>query len=165
MNWKQVIEHFYSVAYDPDEFVLAMNPPATTSQILSLEETLGFTFPQEWHDLYATTNGFGVAGKDEPDSAMNLFPTLADLPALVAASREAIAHTHPAEADQYIPVLDYINGDTIGYRLDDPSCRLHMLNHEAMAYDSEQDVEDFLYPIVADSLQSFLMPSHTNGNG
>ena len=158
MDWKQVIDQHYAVAYDPADFSLAVNSPATTAQIESLEEALGFTFPGEWHSLYKTTNGFGVVPKNDPHFASDLFPSIDTLPTFVATARETIAQTHPEDAKQYIPVLDFINGDTIGYRADSKSDRLHMLSHEAMAYESDKDIEDVLYPIASESLQAFLLP-------
>lgn len=132
MNWQEVISQHYAVAYDPEVFVLTVNPPATTSQIASLQDDLGFTFPDEWHSLYATTDGFGVAPKEDPEGGFDLFPPIADLPAIVALAREAIAQSHPREAALFVPVLDFANGDYIGYRADDRSYQLYMLSHEAM---------------------------------
>ena len=91
MNWQEVIAQHYAVAYDPVIFLLTLNPPATTSQIASLQDALGFTFPDEWHSLYVTTDGFGVAPREAPECGFDLFPPIADLPALVAITRESIA--------------------------------------------------------------------------
>lgn len=157
-DWTQVIQEHYAVAYDPAEFSMSLNPPATLKQIEDLERSLGFTFPEEWHALYKTTNGLGVVPKKQPTFVSDLFPSIEHLPAFIATSRDWISPTHPHVALRYIPVLDFVNGDTIGYCTDDESATLYLFNHESKGNDPEQDTVDFLYPIAAKTLQQLLLP-------
>ena len=157
-DWKQVIREHYAVAYDPTEFALSLHPPATLDQLEALERSLGFKFPDEWQSLYKTTNGFGVVPIKQPDFTSDLFPSIDLLPAFINNVQDWISPTHPDVATSFIPVLDFDNGDAIGYLRGDESHALHMFNHEACQDDTNQDSTDFLFPIEAETLQALLLP-------
>lgn len=155
-DWKHVVNDHYGVAYDRDAFKLIVNPPASLVQIESVESELGFTFPEEWRSLYLVMSGFGVAPRKSPEFAFNLFPSLDSLLQFVASIRDVISTTHPAIALQFVPVINFANGDAVGYLDNDADSKLHMFSHEAFQYDVDQDYCDFLYPIEAGTIEAFL---------
>ena len=113
-------------------------------------------FPDELCEFYEQFNGIGLTGDDS--ECPNFVPSVEHLPEFVKSARSAFPKPHKKYADRYLPVVDWENGDTSGYMLDEDGtfvdC-LFMFNHESCTHEKTQDVNEFLTP-VAENLYTFL---------
>ncbi len=155
-DWKQLVADHYASTYDASEMALKVRAAASTELIVATEKLLAFEFPAELRSFYLTMNGFELVPNESPDFRFNLFPPLELIPKFVTAVREVISDSHPDVGARFVPVVDFGNGDAVGYLsgADDPG--LHRFDHETCGYDAKQDWEEFLFPIGARTIQEFL---------
>ena len=156
-KWNEILDRHYAVAYDRNEFVAIKNSPATIQQIESLEGDLDFQFPEEWRNLYLTTDGFGVKPIGSDEFRFDLFPSLSSLAEFIDGVRKVIADTHPGIAAAFVPIMD-LGGDAVGYSRADSTTGLYRFDHELFRYNEQQDCEEFLFSISAASIENLLLP-------
>ncbi|QDT36161.1 SMI1/KNR4 family protein [Stratiformator vulcanicus] len=135
--------------------------PASEEEISRIEGELGVRFPAELRSLYGTFNGFGVPYPGwSDDDVMWLVPPLSRLPSLRGDFQEAVSETHPDVASRYLPVIDYANGDTAGYLIDEQGIAadgIFSFEHESFEVRSDQPLDEFIQP-AAEKLADLLIP-------
>ena len=155
-NWKKAVKQFFKNA-DPDqEYYHCAEDGAPSRSINAAMKKLKIELPQELRSFYEQFNGVGLTN-DETEYP-SFIPPIDHLPEFVESSRRVFPKTHKKYANRYLPVVDWENGDTCGYMVNDEGgfidC-LFMFNHELCTHEQAQDVNEFLTP-VAENLYEFL---------
>lgn len=155
-DWLQVVNDHFAIAFDSNNWVLIVHPAPSAEQRNRAQEKLGFEFPNEFCSLYASLNGFSIKARKSDDQFSFLKP-LEELPEFADSVRSWFRESHPDAASQFIPFIDLANGDAIGYlNRDGADEMLFRFDHDALRFEADQAVEDFLYPIGANSIRSLL---------
>ena len=155
-NWKKAIKQFFANSDPNGVFFHCAQDGVSKKTIDSIAKKLKSELPEELRDFYKHFNGIGLT--NEESEYPNFIPPIEHLPEFVKTSRRAFPKSHKKYADRYLPVVDWENGDTSGYVLDEDgtfvNC-LFMFNHELCTHEKTQGVNEFLTP-AADNLHSFL---------
>lgn len=146
-NWSQLAKSYLEKS-DPDGlFKIVTGPPASAEALGALEAQLGFELPQEFRSLYSVMDGIGHFPDGEPEETIWLFYPTGQIGSLCDRAREWFGETHEDYANRFFPFIDWNNGDSMGYFLDDsgqPMDGLFCLEHELYGHDEAQDVNEFL---------------------
>ena len=156
-NWKELITRFHSADHPESPESLHIGPPATAEEIAAFEAKAGFRFPEEFHDLYRSCNGFGR--KDGAEVIWFCAP-LEEIPNMSEQARKWFTGTHPELAAQFVAFIDWESGDYTGYVFDEEGEVFEGLfdfEHESYDYESKQDPDEFILPMFP-SLKDLLSP-------
>ena len=155
-NWEKLIQNFFAHS-DPDEsFARIALAGCDASAITKSESEIGTSLPEELRNFYQHANGIGLG--DVPTDSPRFIPPVESLPDFVNSARSSFSETHPKHAARYIPFIEWENGDSTGYFLNDDETLFDYLlifSHEHYDYNDEQDINEFLTPF-AESLQELL---------
>lgn len=154
-TWHQRVHEAHERDHKEDGLRLVTGPPASPKAIVDFEHVLGWTLPAEFHGLYQTFDGVGLASGEE--ETLWLLTPLAKIPQVIADVRTWFADTHPALARRYFPFIDWGNGDSSGYLLSEKGELLPgiwIFEHEAYEFDEAQPASAFLAAFVG-NLQEF----------
>ncbi|QDV41076.1 hypothetical protein Enr13x_09140 [Stieleria neptunia] len=127
--------------YDPK-----FGDPASLEQLRDIQDSIGLVFPDELAELYASVDGYGLEmGAGSLLSPWFLVPSSL-LPDFVQNNRSVFSGTHPEFAKRYLPCIDWLNGNSMGfiYATDGELVSgLHEFSHEAYSYEPDQDPAEF----------------------
>lgn len=155
-KWNKAAKHFFEISDPTGAFFHCAKEGNDLETISKIEAKIGVGFPDELRDFYQHFNGLGMS---EDESELPRFiPPVEHLPELVKSARSWLSKTHSQLAARYLPVVDWENGDSSGYLLDENGVYLphfFIFNHELYQDDAEQDGSEFLQPMTS-SLLSFL---------
>ncbi|SMP78246.1 SMI1 / KNR4 family (SUKH-1) [Neorhodopirellula lusitana] len=157
-DWKTLVDQHHSMAHPDGEYNLVTGPPASDETLANLETALGFKLPPEFRSFYSSLDGFGIASADDPSDVSWFFRPCGQIDQFSNDVREWFKETHERCAKRFFPFIDWLNGDGIGYMLDesgDPIDGVFEFNHELYKFDSAQDVNEFLRHVPA-GIQDFL---------
>ena len=147
-NWQQLIRrHFNSDPCEGCEILLGA--PASKQQLIEFERQLGCSLPEEFHDLYATCDGYGVVFDNKPNEIFWNFRPLKDLLQFSKAIDEWFSETHSSHANRIIGFYDWGTGDSAGYLRDENSKLMNGIfdfHHERYDFDENQSFHDFVVP-------------------
>ena len=156
-KWKRIIEAFFRKADPDNSFKHLVNASASADAIHSAESQIGISLPDELRSFYRQFNGIGLGCGDEPDAPRFIRP-IEELPEFVIQARSWFSDTHGDLASRFFAVIDWENGDVMGYlRQKDGAFHPFLVTflHEKYRFDAAQDAEDFMEP-GPDSLEQFL---------
>ena len=147
-NWQQLLQrHFDS---DPcDGCRMHLGSPASKGELAEIERHFGCKLPQEFHDLYANCNGYGMVADNKPGEIFWNFRPLNDLQQLSKDVDESFSDTHPSHVNRLITFYDWGTGDSAGYLRDENSPLINGIfdfHHERYGFDETQDFHDFVVP-------------------
>jgi hypothetical protein len=155
-KWKTIITDFHLLDHPGSPDSLHFGPPATAAEIAAFEAGIGFHFPEEFHDLYRSCNGFG---RRDGEEIIWFCAPLEEIPALSEDVRKWFKGTHPELAAQFVAFIDWESGDYTGYVFDEEGKVLEGLfdfQHDSYDYESKQDPDEFLvpmFPTIGDLLE------------
>ena len=145
-NWLDLVSKSHNRSHPAGEYELVVNAGVDTSKLAALEQKLGVKFPSEFRDFYSACNGFGIKSDDE-DQVSWLFVPSEEIESFATEIRRWFEETHPKFSNRFWPFIDFMNGDGIGYVLDDAGGvhdGLFCFEHESYRFNPEQDVNEFL---------------------
>jgi hypothetical protein len=145
-NWKSLVASFFRNSDPEGEFRHLTGPPASNAALATVEARIGVSIPEELRSLYLLYNGIGMQADGEADTPRLIRP-IEDLPDFMAECRSTFSDTHPDAASRFFPFLDWINGDVMGYMLqeDGKFCPfLVTFMHELYRHSASQDIDEFL---------------------
>jgi hypothetical protein len=144
-NWQHIIKRHHEWAHKNDGYSLVTRLGANLANIKSLESSIGFQLPAEFHSLYLTYDGVGVCA--DPGKIYWRFQPLAEIPGFIESVRDWFKETHPDVAGRFFPFIDWSSGDFSGYLLS-PSGTilpgLYDFDHEEYEFDEAQEVAKFI---------------------
>lgn len=146
-KWKTIITDFHLLDNPGSPDSLHFGPPATAAEIAAFEEKIGFRFPEEFHGLYRSCNGFG---RKDGDEVIWFCAPLEEIPAMSEHARKWFKGTHAELAAQFVAFIDWESGDYSGYIFDEEGVVFESLfdfSHENYDYESKQDPDEFLIPM------------------
>ena len=155
-NWKKAVKQFFANSDPTGEFFHCAEGGASARTIQAVEKKLKIRFPDELRQFYEHYNGIGLTN-DETEYP-NFIPPIEHLVEFVKSARHSFPKSHIQYAERYLPVVDWENGDTSGYVLNEDGTFVDcffMFNHELCTDNKTQDVNEFLSP-VAENLHAFL---------
>ena len=155
-NWKKAVKQFFANSDPNGEFFHCAPDGAAETTINTIAKKLKTELPSELREFYGQFNGIGLT--NDESECPNFIPPIEYLPKFIKTARLAFPKSHKQYAARYLPVVDWENGDTSGYLLDEDGAFIDclvMFNHELCTGEKTQDINDFLSP-VADSLYGFL---------
>ncbi|MEM9410636.1 MAG: SMI1/KNR4 family protein [Planctomycetota bacterium] len=162
-NWPHIIKSFFDKS-DPENSFKRVSPKGCTkSEIATCELAIERELPQELRDFYLYSNGIGLQ-ENESDSP-RFIPVIQKLPEYIEICRRSFDETHAEYASRYLPFIDWENGDSSGFIFNSDGTvfdYIVMFSHEQYAYDSGQDINDFLFPF-AESLEGLLRSEDGGG--
>lgn len=157
-DWNTLVEQHHLLAYPDGEHVLVKGASASQTGLANLEETLGFELPMEFRSFYSTIDGFGTGDPGDPDDVLWFFRPCAEIGQFCTDVRLWFQQTHGGYAERFFPFIDWVNGDGIGYLLDESGAPIECLfefSHEQYRFDLNQDVSEFLRR-VSSGIEEFL---------
>lgn len=146
-NWDSIIKSHHKRAHRRDGFEFACNPGAAAAELRSLEQRLGLELPAEFHELYATFDGFGVKSPEGLGNVYWFARPLNELPQFMEDIRGWFRKTHANVAERFFPFIDWANGDGLGYMADAQSRVLpgvYCFQHDSYEFRADQDADEFL---------------------
>ncbi len=152
-DWAQILKDQHAAAHSDDGYLLATQPGVSSDQLDEMADQLGIDLPEEFRELYSTSNGFGVATAQDPSEAFWLFRPLQQLPEFIDSVRSGFEATHPEAAARFFPFIDWGDGDSMGYQTETAGILLPGLfcfEHESYQHTADQAPEDFLasFPVT-----------------
>jgi hypothetical protein len=157
-DWMDIVRRNHEWAHARDGCRLVTQDGADPQAIIQLEDRLGIHFPDEFHELYATLNGFGVASNGDSEHVWWLCTPLEEIPEFAEGIRKWFRGTHPDVAERFVAFIDWHNGDGEGYLFDEHGIALpglYIFEHELYGFDEDQDIDEFLDEIPV-TIEEFL---------
>ncbi|GAA5484833.1 SMI1/KNR4 family protein [Haloferula sargassicola] len=154
-KWLKGITAFHRLDHADDPDSLVLGEPLSGNAIAELEKVIGFTMPEEFKQFYCEHDGFGTIRGGQTDW---FFLPLAKIPQHAIEVRAWFEGTHPNIARQFVPFIDWGNGDASGYILSDagdPDAAIFHFEHESYEFEKSQDWHDFLRPFSSSVLTFF----------
>ena len=149
IHWDTIFKQHWEM-YDPYFNGKRLRRPGTTDETINkLELSLGFQFPQEFHECYLAANGFGI-------DHLLLVP-VEEIPSFISKTRKWISAGHKHIGDRFFPFIDNEYGPA-GYFLEDDgklSDYMFVAVQERYYDDPRFDPDAFMEP-SAQSIWSYL---------
>ncbi|MEO0416567.1 MAG: SMI1/KNR4 family protein [Verrucomicrobiota bacterium] len=142
-DWHKIIAKHHLLFHGKDAFLPRQGKPMKKTHLREIEKDLGFEFPEDVFSFYLQMNGYGLEHCEKEISTWFVIPAdqIADVKAELADEMEM----HPELAKDFIPVIDWDNGDYEGFIKGEPKT-LFSFEHEFYDFDAEQPVDEFLEP-------------------
>ncbi|KAA5539560.1 SMI1/KNR4 family protein [Roseiconus nitratireducens] len=159
-DWLSLLSRHHAVAQADSGYEPIFGGSATIDRLDDVQDKIGIPLPAELKDLYRSVDGYGL--KMDEDCLLSpwfIVPT-SELPEFVHAQRSGIAGTHKSLSERFLPFIDLVNGDSIGYLYDVDgklADGLHMFMHELYRYKADQEPDDFFRSFEC-SIAEFLEP-------
>jgi SMI1/KNR4 family protein SUKH-1 len=157
-NWSEIVARHHEGCHRNDGSKLVTGLPATDAELNTLSVSLGIQLPNEFCDLYRTFDGFGTSHESDSKTCW-LFHPLNQVEAFAVSVRKWFIATHEEYAKRFFPLIDFSNGDGIGYLTDRSNTvmdGLFCFEHEKYRFKETQDVNDFISHAPV-SIERFLM--------
>ncbi|NND99058.1 MAG: SMI1/KNR4 family protein [Pirellulaceae bacterium] len=145
-NWRELLQRRHTAAYADSGYDPIFGESAGDELIREVQGKIGLEMPIELTDLYRSVDGYGL--EMDPESMLSpwLLVPCSMLPDFISQNRDVIAGTHPSLASRFLPLIDLVNGDSIGYVFAQNGLLidgLHMLMHELYEYEPDQEPDGF----------------------
>ena len=155
-NWQNLFQRHFDVTSQRDELTeLLLGDGVSETKIDSLFDQFGFQPPQEFRDLYTVINGVAHNQTDVHGWWFRPLDSLTEF----AESCRLWFEDHPDLASRYFPFIDFGNGESAGYLLDNDGALLGGLfihNTGAYDYDEDQEWAEFLMP-ACDTIEAYII--------
>ena len=145
-DWPAVVAKWFD-DNDPDASLTRVAPSGNSPErISSLERTLGVTLPEQMRKLYLAVDGFDLC--DKPGEPPTFVKSVDAIPDYAKQERSCLSDTHREFAENYLPFIDFGNGDSAGYvwvsKGEEQTPVFVMVEHEEFRYDPDQSIDDFV---------------------
>ena len=157
-DWIKLIGEVHAQSHG-DSMELVTQPGARPDILNDLATRLEIEFPDEFVELYSVCNGSGIRSPGASDACW-FFRPAEEIIDFTEQLRGWFSKTHGKFASRFVPFIDFMNGDGIGYGLDADRSVIDGLicfEHERYRFDADQDVNEFLVhkpASIADFLNS-----------
>jgi hypothetical protein len=154
-NWQNLIKNYCEYFKGR----VSLGPAATESDFDKLKKETNYNWPTEFLELYGLHNGIGSPDADIEGGIDWFYLPTQLIPDFSKHVQRWYVDTHKQLCDQFLPFINYGNGDAIGYNrlcVNDINL-LYIFSHEDCKNDASQPIEEFIYPISRNLKERFEM--------
>lgn len=146
-DWKSIVvaHHEFATKNSCDLDLLQVGLPQRDEDIVQIEQSIGFQFPEDMRDFYQTMNGMGSRNSHSGEVSWFIVP-MDQISTTMAHCRDWFLETHPKEATRFFPFINWNCGDYTGYLIDGTANDQPLFctfSHEYYTFDVEQDPSEF----------------------
>lgn len=162
-NWKELIMSFCNLGQANGPESLFLGSSVSNAALDTLASDVGFVFPEEFRDLYAIYDGFGIELK--ADTRNSIFMPVSEIPQFAKRMQGWFEETHAKVASRFISFINWNNGNSSGYLFSETGQLegIYTLQHDEYNFEEDQDWREFLVP-AAESIKDLLLTQRYDEN-